>query len=413
MLNKFIALCQRIARHNHVLITAGAIAFGFIAGALLIIFSTPNVLHAWRLSFHGVSQFAAALKVSADTVGAGYRAMFTGAIGSPAALWHSLLTGQDWSRSFYPLSETLLYATPLMIASIAVGIAFQTGIFNIGANGQAILGGITGTLVGAMVHAPMAIHLPLVLIAGVLGGVVCAVVPGILKAYTGAHEVIVTLMINYIMGFFLLWVLLSTPLQLPDQSNSVSRTVDSTAILPPLFGPTSGLRVSYGIFLAGAVVFGAYWFLRRSTLGFAFRITGANPYAARAAGINPKFIILAVFAISGGLAGLAGVTQMASSTHYVDGNFLIGSAGIGFTAITVALLGKNEPLGIMWGSLLFAGLNVGGRYMQQATGIPLDLATIIQSFVVLFVATPVLVSEILRIKNNTQGVTLATPGWGS
>jgi simple sugar transport system permease protein len=188
----------------------------------------------------------------------------------------------------------------------------------------------------------------------------------------------------------------------------------SSAQLAPLFGTASGLRVSYGIFIAAAVVYFAWWFLDRSSLGFDFRITGNNPNAAKASGINARRVVVVVFLISGGLAGLAGVVQVASTTHYVDGNFLIGNAGIGFTAITVALLGRNRPMGIVWGSLLFAALGVGGRNMQAATGIPLDLATIIQSVVVLFVATPVLVKEIFRLRSSSaQGIQLATKGWSS
>jgi simple sugar transport system permease protein len=190
--------------------------------------------------------------------------------------------------------------------------------------------------------------------------------------------------------------------------------MDSSAQLAPLFGTSSGLRVSYGIFIAAAVVIFAQWFLDRSSLGFDFRITGNNPNAARASGINARRVIILVFVISGGLAGLAGIVQAASTTHYIDGNFLIGNAGIGFTAITVALLGRNRPMGIVWGSLLFAALGVGGRSMQAATGIPLDLATIIQSVVVLFVATPVLVKEIFRLREtSTNAIHLATQGWSS
>ena len=171
--------------------------------------------------------------------------------------------------------------------------------------------------------------------------------------------------------------------------------------------------MSYGIFVAAAVVVFAIWFLKRSSLGFDFRITGANPNAARAAGINPKFVVIAVFLVSGGLAGLAGGVQMMSTTHYIDGGFLIGNAGIGFTAITIALLGRLQPMGIMWGSLLFAALNVGGRAMQAATGIPLDLATIIQSIVVLFVASPVLIKEIYRLRSGAESFQMATKGWSS
>ena len=389
-----------------------ALVLGFIIGALVIIATTAVVLNAWRHVFSSPTAVFSAIKITADNVGAAYRAIFLGAVGSPSAFAHSLSTGQGWRTTFNPLSETLTYATPLAIASIAVCIAFRTGIFNIGANGQAILGGIAGAWVGSMVHLPAVVHIPLTMLLGVVGGAAGGLIPGVLKAYAGAHEVIVTLMLNYIIAFFLLYVTLSTALQLPGQSNDISRTIDSSAVLPPIFGLASGLRVSYGLFIAATVVFFGWWFLNRSTLGFDFRITGANPHAARAAGIHSRRVIVLVFLISGGLSGLAGEVQMASTNHFVDGGFLIGSAGIGFTAITVALLGRNQPMGIVWGSLLFAALNVGGRTMQASTGIPLDLATIIQSIVVLFVASPVLVKEIFRLHTTTEAVQLATKGWG-
>jgi simple sugar transport system permease protein len=213
---------------------------------------------------------------------------------------------------------------------------------------------------------------------------------------------------------FLLFAVLSTALQQPGQQNDISRTLDPSAQLAPIFGAKSGLRVSWGVLVAVAVVIFAWWLLDRSSLGFEFRVTGANPQAARASGMNARVIVIVVFLISGGLAGLAGVVQVASTTHYIDGVFLIGNAGIGFTAITVALLGRNRPMGIVWSSLLFAALGVGGRAMQATTGIPLDLATVIQSAVVLFVATPVLVKEIFRLRGApSQSVELATKGWNS
>ena len=390
-----------------------ALILGVVIGAVIIMITSAPVLDSWRHSFHHVGSLGGTLKLTFDTVAAAYRAMVTGSVIDPGLFVHSLSTGQGWDQTLTPISETLTYATPLIIASVGVGIAFQTGIFNIGANGQAILGGIAGTAVATMVHIPMFLHLPLTLLGGIVGGAVCGLVPGILKAYTGAHEVIVTLMFNYVINAVLIYVLTSTALQLPGQANDISRNFDSTATLNPLFGTRSGLRVSYGIFVAIAVVVFAIWFLRRSSLGFDFRITGANPHAARASGINPKTVILAVFIVSGGLAGLAGIVQAASTTHYIDGGFLIGSAGIGFTAITIALLGRLQPIGIVWGSLLFAALGVGGRAMQAATGIPLDLATIIQSIVVLFVASPLLITEIFRLRSRAESFQLANKGWGS
>ena len=400
-------------RRSPLVVTFFAMVLGLLVGAFIIIVTTPAVLDAWRAIFHSWGSPGHALKVTFDNVGAAYRSMFTGSIVDPPQFWHSLTTGHNWSLSLTPISETLTYATPLIIASIGVGIAFQTGIFNIGANGQAVLGGILGTAAGSMIHMPTVIHRPFTLVAGIVGGVIAGSVPGVLKAYTGAHEVIVTIMFNYVIYAFLIYVLLSTSLQQPNQQNVISRTIDPSAQLAPIFGVSSQLRVSWGVVVAALVVVFAWWFLERSSLGFDFRVTGANPNAARASGINARVVIVLVFLISGGLAGLAGVVQAQSTTHFIDGGFLIGSAGIGFTAITVALLGRNKPMGIVWGSLLFAALGVGGRAMQAATGIPLDLATVIQSAVVLFVATPVLVKEVFRLRStHSATLELATKGWG-
>jgi len=408
------SLWVRYTSSSPLVVTFFALVLGLLVGALVIITTTPAVLDGWRAIFHGWNGLPHALNLTFNNVGAAYRSMFTGSVVDPQGLWHSITTGKGWTNTLTPISETLTYATPLVIASIGVGITFQTGLFNIGANGQAVLGGIAGAVVGSMLHMPTILHLPLTLLAGIAGGMICGAVPGVLKAYTGAHEVIVTLMFNYVTYAFLLFMVLSTPFQQPGQQNDIGRTMDHSAQLAPLFGTSSGLRVSYGVFVAAAVVVFAWWLLNRSSLGFDFRVTGANPSAARASGINARSVIVVVFLISGGLAGLAGAVQVASTTHYIDGGFLIGNAGIGFTAITVALLGRNHPMGIVWSALLFAALGVGGRNMQATTGIPLDLATVIQSAIVLFVATPVLVKEIFRLRSvATTSVQLATTGWGS
>ncbi len=406
------SLWVRLTSGSPIVVTLFALVLGLLVGALIIITTTPTVLDAWRGLFHSWSSPGHALKVTFDNVGAAYRTMFTGSVVDPASFWHAVTTGKGWTTTLTPISETLTYAAPLIIASTGVGIAFQTGIFNIGANGQAVLGGIAGAVVGSMLHMPTVLHLPLTLAAGVAGGMAAGSVPGLLKAFTGAHEVIVTIMLNYVMYAFLLFVVLSTPFQQPGQQNDISRTMDPSAQLAPLFGTGSGLRMNYGIFVAIAVVIFAWWFLERSSMGFDFRVTGANPSAAKASGINSRAVLVLVFLVSGGLAGLAGIVQAASTTHMIDGGFLIGSAGIGFTAITVALLGRNRPIGIVWSSLLFAALGVGGRAMQASTGIPLDLAAVIQSAIVLFVATPVLVKEIFRLRTTpTTAVQLATKGW--
>ncbi|MGA7835727.1 MAG: ABC transporter permease, partial [Acidimicrobiales bacterium] len=392
------SLWVRYTSSSPIVVAFLAVVLGLVFGAIVIATTTPAVLDAWRGIFHSWDGFPHALNITFDNVGAAYRAIFTGSVVDPQGFWHSLTTGKGWPNTLTPISETFTYATPLVIVSIGVGIAFQAGLFNIGANGQAVIGGIAGAVVGSMINMPTVIHVPLSLLGGIVGGMLCGAVPGVLKAFTGAHEVIVTLMFNYVTYAFLLYVVLSTPFQQPGQQNDIGRTLYPSAILAPLFGTKSGLRVSYGVFVAAAVVLFAWWLLDRSSLGFDFRVTGANPAAARASGISARTVIVTVFLISGGLAGLAGFVQVASTTHYIDGGFLIGNAGIGFTAITVALLGRNRPMGIVWASLLFAALGVGGRNMQASTGIPLDLATVIQSAVVLFVATPVLVKEIFHLR---------------
>ncbi len=403
----------RYTTASPIVVTFYALILGLVVGAIIIMTTTPAVLDAWRGIFHGWDGLPHALKVTFDNVGAAYRAIFTGSIIDPQGFWHSVTTGKGWTNTLTPLSETFTSATPLVIVSIGVGIGFQAGLFNIGANGQAVLGGITGAVFGSMVHMPTVFHLPLSLLAGIAGGMLAGAVPGVLKAFTGAHEVIVTIMFNYVTYAFLLFMVLSTPFQEPGQSNDIGRTLDPSAQLAPLFGAGSGLRISYGVFVAAAVVVFAWWLLNRSTLGFEFRITGANPAAARASGISARNVLITVFLISGGLAGLAGYVQVASTTHYIDGGFLIGNAGIGFTAITVALLGRNRPVGIAWASLLFAALTVGGRNMQASTGIPFDLATVIQSVIVLFVATPTLVKEIFKLRSSSaSAVRLGTTGWG-
>jgi len=408
------SLWQRYLSANPVTMSFLAIFLGFVIGAAVIIFSSSDVLHAWTQIFNSPGAIFHAIKVTLDNVGAAYRAMFTGSVFDPTILWHALTTGEDWTAALTPISETLTYAAPLVIISIGVAISFETGLFNIGANGQAILGGIAGTAFGSMIHLPMILHLPLTLACGVAAGAFYGFIPGMLKALTGAHEVIVTLMLNYVVAYFLLYSLLSTPLQLPGQANDLSRVILPSAQLPTFFATATTLRVNWGILIAIGVVAFGWWFLNRSTLGFDFRITGANPNAARASGINPKKIIMYVFLISGGLAGLAGVVQVDGTTHSLDGGFLIGSAGIGFTAITVSLLGRNKPINVFWGAILFSALGVGGRIMQAETGIPLDLATIIQSAVVLFVATPVMVQEIFRLRAGTlHTVELNTKGWSS
>jgi simple sugar transport system permease protein len=395
---------RRMTEANVAVVTVLAVFCGLVFGAILIVVTTSSTLHAWgNIGSHPWH----AISLSFRTVGTAYGDLFIGSIFSPSALGHAVSTGHGWTALFTPLSETLVSATPLILAGTGVALGFSTGVFNIGGQGQFIAGALAATYVGFGVHLPLPLHVPLVVLAGAAGGAVAGFIPGFLKAKTGAHEVIVTIMLNYIILDLLSYLLTTKPLQQPGQSNSISQTIPSSATLPHLFG--SGLRVNAGLIVALVVAAGASWFMRRSTLGFTFRVIGSNPEAGRTAGMDAQLATILVLTISGALVGLAGMSTLAGTDFFLSSGY---GGGTGFNAITVALLGRNKPLGVVLGSLLFAALGTGGRYMQAATGIPLDLTTVIQAVIVFFVATPALIREIFRLREaGSSKILLFTKGW--
>ena len=284
---------------NVVMVTALAIFSGLFVGAVLIIATQANVLHAWSLLF---SHPGTTVSVTFFTVGDAYRDLFTGSLGDPFVIGHAIATGHGWGQALTPLSETLLYASPLCVAGLAVGLGFRTGMFNIGGQGQLIAGAMAASYVGFEIDPPAIIHVPLCILAGFAGGAVAGFIPGFLKARTGAHEVIVTIMLNYVFLNLLVLALTTQPFQQPHQANAVGRTIFGSAELPHIFG--QNLRVNVGVFIAIACALGVSWLLRRGTLGFGFRVVGANQDAAKVAGINVRRATILVLVISGGLAGL-------------------------------------------------------------------------------------------------------------
>lgn len=390
---------------NLAVVTFLAVVFGLFVGAILIVVTTTATLHAWGDVFHAPGH---TLNVTFSTIGSAYGALFCGSVFSPSNLWHAVSTGSGWTKAFTPISETLVSATPLILAGTGVALGFATGVFNIGGQGQFLAGAIAATYVGFGVHVPLVIHVPLVVMAGAAGGAVAGFIPGFLKARTGAHEVIVTIMLNYIFLYLLNYLLTTAPLQQPGQSNSISRTIPSSAQLPHLFG--SGLRVNLGLVIALAVAAAASWFMRRSTLGFEFKVIGSNPAAGRTAGMDARLATVLVLTISGALVGMAGMSTLAGTDFFLSSGY---GGGNGFNAITVALLGRNKPLGVVMGSILFAALTTGGRNMQAVTGIPIDLTAVIQAVIVFLVATPALVRELFRLREAGAGkILLFTKGWG-
>lgn len=317
-----------------------------------------------------------ATAVDLPTIGRSYIALLQGSVGSLNAL-----------------SETFTAAAPLVLAGLGLAIGFRTGLFNIGAEGQIVIGGLVAVMVGFSFSGLLwALHLPLALLAGAIAGALYASIAGALRAYTGAHEVISTIMLNLISYRILDYALRQPFIQREGRADPVSRSVLDSAELPQLLAWLDpNLRVHAGIFLViGAVIF-VYWLLFRTKIGFEFRASGKNPDAARYAGMRASLIIVSAMAAAGALAGLAGANQVLGVLDRATPGF---SAGIGFDAISVALLGRSHPVGVLFAGLLFGALEAGGRQMQVDAGVSIDLIGIIQALIIVFIAAPLLVRAI-------------------
>jgi simple sugar transport system permease protein len=380
-----------------------AVFTAMLIGAFIIVLSDPALLRLWTTD---------PLKAAIESVRAvleGYGALITGALGSPSAYVDALMSGDlnQVKLAFRPLSETLLAATPLIFTGLAVALGFRSGLFNIGAEGQLYLGALVAAFVGFAIHGlPWFVHLPLAVAAGFLGGALWGFIPGILKARTGAHEVIVTIMLNYVAYLLVTWVLRQTFYQRPGRSDPVSPIVDPAAMIPQLI---DGLRMNWAFVLALLVAALVSWLLYRSTLGYEFRAVGLNPAGARYAGMSISRTLILTMSISGGLAGLAGATEILGVNKAMTPGF---SPGYGFDGIAIALLGGSSPGGVVLAALLFGGLRAGATPMQASTGIPIDLVVVIQALVIMFVAAPALIREIYRIKaKRATGTETVAQGW--
>jgi len=330
--------------------------------------------------------------------------------GNPFAAYLGLAEGAFGSAK--ALSETAVWATPYIYAGLAVALAFKGGLFNIGAEGQLAVGAVVSALIGyalpGWLHTslPWFIHLPLTVGLGVLGGAIWGAIPGALKAYTGGHEVINTIMMNYI-ALNITSFLLNGPMRDPNPLNLSAKTPDIavSARIPPIF---PGLRVHWGFVLALLIAVFVWWLLQKTTLGFEIRTVGANPDAAKYAGINVKWNIILTMGISGALAGMAGVIEVTALNYRHELGF---SIGYGFDAIAIALLGKNNPFGVVLAAILFGAMRNGGTRMQFMTQIPVDIISVIQALILLFVAADAIIRFIYRIRPGEERLVL-TRGWG-
>ncbi|HXV71711.1 MAG TPA: ABC transporter permease [Acidimicrobiia bacterium] len=366
-------------------VPALSILLALIVGAVIIMVTDVD---AWRLMREDP---VAALGEMLEGVWVAYRALFLGAFGSVRAI-----------------SETLFTATPLILAGLAVAVGFQTGLFNIGARGQMFMGGLAAVWVGLHVELPAVLHVSLAILAAIVVGGIWGGITGLLKARTGAHEVITTIMLNFVAAFFVLWALKTPAFQEEGSNLPQSAPLPESVRLPAIFGEQ--YRVNIGLLIAIAAVFFVYWLMYRSTLGFEFRATGFSPTASVYAGMNVSFLLTAVMFVSGALAGVAGSTMTQGLPPYtVTSNF---AGTIGFDAIALALLGRSHPFGVLWAGLLFGALIAGGRSMQAAAGVSVDLVIVMQALIIVFIAAPELVRTIFRLKKAKAEPAQLTKGWG-
>ena len=344
----FAGVFQRMgSRVRNVLTQVVAIVFAFVSGAVV-------------LQVTGYSPLAA------------YLAMLRGAFGT-----------------VFGIGQTLTHATPIIFTALAFLFSFKGGLFNIGAEGQFLVGAFASALVGISFDGlPSFVHVPLALLAGAVAGGLWGFVPALLKARLGAHEVITTMMLSYV-AFYLTGYMVNYPFKAPGW---VAQTVPiaESARLPRILQPT---QLSASVFIAAILVGVTYYLLQKTTFGYEIRATGLNPTAAENAGININRDMMLAMAISGAIAGLGGSGEiMGVHRRFIEGF----SPGYGWDGLAVALVGGLHPVGALLAAILFGALRSGGMVMTRATGVPLDIIFLLQALVILFVAAPTLIRSVLR-----------------
>jgi general nucleoside transport system permease protein len=337
-----------------------SIALALLAGAVLIIGS----------SVLAVGEFDILLPVRA------YLALIEGALGIGAR------------NPIGNLQNTIVAAAPLLLAGLSVGLGFKAGLFNIGGTGQLIMGGFAAAIVGAaLADQPPFVAIPIAVVAGALAGAAWGFIPGALKAFSGAHEVVTTIMLNFIAGLTVSALVLG-PFRAP--GFTFARTADvGNAALPDVFG------MHLGVYLALAFVPIMVWLIWRTTLGFEIRTVGANPSAARYAGMSPRWLLVLTMSLAGMLAGLAGTIMILGQVRSFAATF---GTSVGFDAIAVALLGRAHPVGILFAALLFGGLRAGAPLMQVRAEVPVQVIDVITALILLFLAADVIVRRIFRLR---------------
>lgn len=355
---------------QQLLVPVLAILLALVVGAVIMVLSSPLI----------DGQIDWTIWITA------YQALIEGSIGSKHAI-----------------HQTLVEAAPLILAGLAVGLGFKAGLFNIGAQGQFLMGGFAAAVVGGtLAGASPVVAVIAAVVAGLVVGAFYGFIPGALKAYTGAHEVVTTIMLNYV-AIFIIAYAVAGPLR--DPLATFARTIDvGAARLPVLDIPGLPFPLDFletrnlhlGVFIAFAAVPIVWWLLFRSTLGFEIRTVGANPDAARYAGMRPRFLVILTMTLSGLLAGLAGTIQILGISGYMPASYV---TNVGFDAIAVALLGRSHPLGILFAALLFGAMKAGSGLMQIEAGIPVQMVDVLTGTILFFLAIDVLIRRWFRIRS--------------
>ncbi|MGC8777468.1 MAG: ABC transporter permease [Candidatus Caldatribacteriaceae bacterium] len=297
----------------------------------------------------------------------------------PGQAFLALFRGAFGNRNAF--GQTLTQATPILFTSLSFLLAFRAGIFNIGIEGQLLMGAFVAAILGNSIpFLPMPLHLPLALLGGGLGGALWALFPALLKTYLGAHEVITTMMMSYI-ALYLTSYFVNYPFKAPGWV-AQTKPVAPSALLPRILPPT---QLSFAFILALFFAVLTFYFLFRTYLGFQIRAVGLNPEVAENRGIRVAPCQVLAFLLSGFVAGIGGAGEVLG----VHGKFVDGfSPGYGWDGIAVSLVGRLHPLGCIFASLLFGMLRAGGMTMARVTRVPLDLSLIIQALVIILISAP-------------------------
>ncbi|EKN62449.1 ABC transporter permease [Schinkia azotoformans] len=340
-------------RLTNVLVPVFAVLLGIIVGAIVMLVSGFNPI-------------------------SGYSALLSGAFGDQ-----------------YYIGETIRQVTPYILAGLAVAFAFRTGLFNIGVEGQLMVGWLAAVWVGVSFEAPKIIHLPLAILAAAFAGAIWGGIPGFLKARFKVHEVIVTIMMNYIALHVVNAIIRSV---LSDQGYKSEKILASASLRSSLLQAlTDYSTMHYGILVAILTALIMWYLLEKTTRGYELKAVGFNQHASKYAGMNVSQNIILSMVISGAFAGMAGAMEGLGTFENIS--VKSGFTGVGFDGIAVALLGGNTAFGVILAAILFGALKVGALEMPSAAGVPIELVDIVIALIIFFVASSYLIRLVLtRLK---------------